>query len=578
LKSNIKQMKWWGWGDEGVEFSVEGRPDILPFVKKTAGVEEFQLSERVKLESIKLNEVNRNEAFIGQIQPQLTADQLSFTHLDRVQHAYGKSVRDLWRVRQGLIDAAPDCVIYPSSGEDVQVVVAAAQQHGVIIIPFGGGSNIAGCLEPKSTQGRMVVSLDMKGMQQLISLDKGSNVAVIQAGAMGPYLEEQLNKEDFTLGHFPDSFMFSSLGGWVATRSAGMMSDKYGKIEDMVIAIKMVTPKGEMKTISVPKASDGIDIKHLLIGSEGILGVITEVTVQVHHLPECQSYVGYLFPDFESGVAAMRECLRQDCMPVMTRLNDPGKTQLSFAFKKESKGIKKTLGKAIKWYLARVKKINFDQCCLMLNIFEGNKSDHARIRAKVKKIYCQHGAAYLGKDPGHSFSEAKFDFPYIRDYLLDRKLMGDVSETSTGWGNLLPLYYKTMDNMHAAMKKFHPNNFTGCHISHTYQTGASLYFTFCILENPDYGLQHYLTVKKSLEDSFMENGGTLSHHHAVGYEHLPWVEQDVGALGVGALKALKNEFDPNGIMNPGKLIPGGNVWQDWGLDVESSTPEDVVRS
>jgi alkyldihydroxyacetonephosphate synthase len=573
MTKQVKQMKWWGWGSDDVEFSVENRPKIVPFILDAAGLKNFEVSAPVALESIHLNPANLKPEFMQEVAQFLRVDQITSTHIERVVHAYGKSLRDLWRIRRGQVDSAPDCIIYPENSDQVKQVVLAAARHNIVLIPFGGGSNIAGCLESKDQLGRMVVSLDMKRMNKLVSIDAESNMAVIQAGVLGPHLEQQLQQRGFTLGHFPDSFEFSSLGGWVATRSAGMMSDRYGKIEDMVIAITMVSPCGEISTIKVPKASDGIDIKHMLIGSEGILGVITAVTMQVHRLPEKQTYVGYLFPDFDSGVAAMRECAARNFIPAMTRLSDPGKTQLSFAFKKQGSPLKQKISRAMTWYISKVKKFDLQESCIMLNIFEGDQQDHARLRKGVTKIYKKHGAVSLGKSPGESFSAAKFDFPYIRDYLLDRNIFGDVSETSTSWSNLLPLYNKVMESVNASMLKYGTLGFRGCHISHTYHTGASLYFTFAVVENQERGLQHYLAIKKSLEDAFMQHGGTLSHHHAVGYEHLPWVERDISAVGVGAVTALKNQFDPRGIMNPGKIIPGNDVWSDWGWQEKEGQPE-----
>ena len=209
----------------------------------------------------------------------MRADQICDSRRERVIHAYGKGFRDLFRMRRGMAEGAPDLVLYPESEHDVLMTLRAAARHDVVVIPFGGGSNIAGCLE-RSERRRMAVSLDMRRMRRVLEVDTESFTARIEAGAFGPDLEEQLNGYGLTLGHFPDSFLHSTLGGWIATRSAGMQSDKYGKIEDMVIALRMVTPVGVLATRTVPKSSNGIDVNHLCIGSEGTLGVITEATMQ----------------------------------------------------------------------------------------------------------------------------------------------------------------------------------------------------------------------------------------------------------------------------------------------------------
>ena len=256
------------------------------------------------------------------------------------------------------MDFAPDLIAYPASEADVVAIVKAAHEHNAVLIPFGGGTNIAGCIEPKDRDERFIVSLDMCRMHRVLAVDKKSLLARIEAGVYGPHMEEQLESAGVTLGHFPDSFVHSTLGGWVATRSAGMQSDKYGKIEDMVIALRMVTPSGTIVTRTVPNTSNGIDVRSLCVGSEGILGVITEVTMQVHHLPEYKMFEGWLFPDFESGIHAIHECIRHGTMPVITRLNDPGKTALSAAFKKVEPPLKQKIGTAMKWYLRNIKGID----------------------------------------------------------------------------------------------------------------------------------------------------------------------------------------------------------------------------
>lgn len=563
VSTKVEQMKWWGWGGENIEFDMASKPDLWPYIKNVLGIEQEIYTPPVKFEDIEMPEQRLNNKFLTTIKPLLNEEQVKTDKIERLIHAYGKSFRDLWRIRRGIIEAAADCVIYPQSEDDVCSIIKAASECDVIIIPFGGGSNIAGCLEARGRNGRMVVSLDMKRMNQVIEVDHESCTARIQAGVMGPDMENQLSSFGVTLGHFPDSFEYSSLGGWVATRSAGMQSDKYGKIEDMVISLRMVTPSGTIVTRTVPKSSNGIDVNHICIGSEGILGVITEATMQVHHIPECREFYGYLFPDFESGAEAIHECVEKECQPVITRFNDSEKTALSFAYKSKSSGFKSFMAKGVKAYLN--KKFDLDKACLMLTAFEGDKKTFNYIKKRVNAIYKKQGAFNLGTDPGKSFEKGKYDFPYLRDYVMDRNIIADVSETSTVWSNVLPLYYATYDALDKAIRNTGSKTFLGCHISHSYQTGTSLYFTFGALQEPGKGLQQYLYIKKAAEDAFMKNGATLSHHHAVGYEHMPWLEDDISTTGVKAVKALKLGLDPKGVMNPGKIIPTETPFQNWGL-------------
>ena len=569
MEADIRHMKWWGWGYEDVTFDDSTKPELWPYLKRELGVDEIRWEKPVAFEDVTLPEQKNNEAFLAAIQAGLGDGQIVDDKKSRLVHAAGKSFRDLWLMRHGQVQFAPDCVVYPDTEEDVALVVRAAHEHGVVLVPFGGGSNIAGCLVPSDRGGRMVVSLDMCRMHRVLEVDRYSLTARIQPGVYGQHLEDQLAEHGVTLGHFPDSFLHSTLGGWVATRSAGMQSDIYGKIEDMVISLRMVTPSGTIITRTVPKSSNGIDIKHLCIGSEGILGVITEVVVQVHHKPEKEDWYGWLFPDFKSGLDAIHECHRGDCMPTVTRLNDPKKTALSFAFKHPKTGIKDKIAKAFKWYIGNVKKIDFNQCCLMVVKYEGTPQAFNRIKNRVTAIYKKHRGVCLGAEPGRSFAKVKFDFPHLRDYVMDRSIMADVSETATTWDNLRTLHESGLADVEQAIKDTGVDAWVGCHLSHSYRTGASLYFTFGCLQREGREIEQYLYVKKAAEDAFMKNGGTLSHHHAVGTEHLPWVEEDLSPTGLKAVKALKAGLDPNDIKNPGKVIPSEKPLDDWGLSAEA---------
>ena len=569
MEADIRHMKWWGWGYEDVTFDDSNKPELWPYLKRELSVGDIRWDKPVDFEGVTLPEQKNNEAFLSAIQAKLGDDQIVDDKKTRLVHAAGKSFRDLWLLRHGQVQFAPDCVVFPNNEEDVAQIVSAAHEHGVVLVPFGGGSNIAGCLEPKDRDGRMVVSLDMCRMHRVLEVDTFSLTARIEPGVYGQHLEDQLAQHGVTLGHFPDSFLHSTLGGWVATRSAGMQSDIYGKIEDMVISLRMVTPSGTIVTRTVPKSSNGIDVRHLCIGSEGILGVITEVVIQVHHKPQKEDWYGWLFPDFKSGLDAIHECHRADCMPTVTRLNDPKKTALSFAFKHPKTGLKDKIAKAFKWYIGNVKKIDFNQCCLMVVKYEGTPQEFNRIKNKVTAIYKKHRGVCLGAEPGRSFAKVKFDFPHLRDYVMDRSIMADVSETATTWGNLRSMHENGLADVEQAIKDTGVDAWVGCHLSHSYRTGASLYFTFGCQQREGREIEQYLYIKKAAEDAFMKNGGTLSHHHAVGTEHLPWVEEDLSPTGLKAVKALKAGLDPNDIMNPGKIIPSEKPLDDWGLSAEA---------
>ncbi len=557
-----RHMKWWGWGNEDVQFDSKAHPGFWPYAKSVLEIETDDFDQpHWMLDAINVPEGRVDEHFLTKLRSFLAPTQICEDKKERVIHAYGKGFRDLFRLRRGLANAAPDLIVYPQSEREVCLTLRSAADRDVVVIPFGGGSNISGCLE-RMDAGRVTISLDMRRMRRVLEVDAHSCTARIESGIFGPDLEQQLSRQGLTLGHFPDSFLHSTLGGWIATRSAGMQSDKYGKIEDMVLAVRMVTTEGVLTTRTVPKSSNGIDANHICIGSEGTLGVITEATMRVHPRPELRVVSGYLFPDFESGIAAMHECMRQECMPAMARLNDPDKTALSFAFRPPASLISQAAGSLFKTYL-RAKGFMLPSACLMLTAVEGRQNEVVRRLSQAEAIYQRCGAVSMGEDAGKSFEATKFDFPHIRDFLLDRNVTTDVSETSTVWNNILPLYRGTMEVLRASILDSGVRPWTGCHISHTYQSGASVYFTFGFKQQSGYAMQQYLRVKRAAQQSFIDHGATLSHHHAVGTEHLPWLAADISPLGVQTVTAIKNALDPANIMNPGRLQPSSNPFDQW---------------
>jgi alkyldihydroxyacetonephosphate synthase len=557
-----RHMKWWGWGYEDAEFRASHHPDFWPYAKSVLDIETGDFTRRKwSLESIELPEARTDQPFLAKLRTCLASGQITDGSKERVIHAYGKGFRDLFRLRHDIAAGAPDLIVYPESERDVCLTLRAAAARDVVVIPFGGGSNIAGCLERMDTR-RMCVSLDMRRMRRVLTVDRRSFTAQIEAGVFGPDLEEQLCAHGMTLGHFPDSFLHSTLGGWIATRSAGMQSDKYGKIEDMVIAVRMVTPEGVLETREVPKSSNGIDVKHLCIGSEGTLGVITEATMRVHAVPELRQVRGYLFPEFAGGIEAMHECMSQECMPAMVRFNDPDKTALSLAFRPPASGFTKIASSLFKTYL-RAKGFAQPRACLMLVAFEGRPHGVSRRSRQAEVIYRKCSAVGLGAGAGKSFEATKYDFPHIRDFLLDRNITTDVSETATVWSKIATLYQETIAMLRIEISKGGVRPWAGCHISHTYPCGASLYFTFGFRQQPGNEMEQYLQVKRALQQSFIDHGATLSHHHAVGTEHLPWLAADISPVGVRAVSAIKQGLDPANIMNPGRLLPSSTPLEDW---------------
>jgi alkyldihydroxyacetonephosphate synthase len=484
------------------------------------------------------------------------AGAVSSAHDDRLLHAYGKSYRDLVRLRAGLVEPAPDAVVYPASEEAVLAVLRLAARRGFSVVPFGGGSSVTGGVEALGD--RPVVCLDLARLDRVLALDELSATATIQAGIRGPALEAALGVRGYTLGHFPQSWEFSSLGGWIATRSAGQQSTGYGKIESMVLSLTVAAPAGVVCTRLAPAAATGPCLREMLVGSEGILGVITQATMRVRPLPEQRAYRGVVYHSFTAGLAAVREIAQSGLQPVTVRLSDPAETQASLAMQRRKGGLSGRVQALGKEALARM---GYDlrggppgSCdtgpCLLILGCEGRAADVGRTGAACTAICRRHGGLDLGSSVGAQWYAERFALPYLRDLLLDRGVMTDTLETATVWSKVASLHQQVTAALRQAGAPF-----VMCHVSHLYRNGASLYFTFLARQEPGREIAQWQALKRAATNAIMTGGGALSHHHGIGYEHAAWMGQEHGDLGLESLRAMKAVLDPEGVMNPGKVLP-----------------------
>ena len=555
--ADVKHMKWWGWGVEGVSFHHENKPAFRPFVLNAIDLDvNTRPTSPMSLDDLPIPAPMISDQLLTELTDAVGAENAVQDDLDRIVHTYGKSARDLLRIRAGDLPRVPDVVVYPGDEAEVQLIVDRAVAEDAVLIPYGGGSNISGSLHAPEDETRPVISVDLGRLSQVIDIDEDSGLARIQAGAQGPDLEEQLGARGWTLGHFPDSFTHSTLGGWVATRSSGMQSDKYGDISDIARGMRVVMPGKVLEIRPLPHTSTGPSVREMVLGSEGRLGVITEVTVQVHRIPEVRLILGYLFPSWEASLAAMHEISTSDAHPSITRVSDARETAFSFATRKKATriSISSLISKGLMKVLQR-RGWKLDEICLSFIGYEGGKAHVSRQKGIVKDIVGRHGGIVVGKGPGELYDQKKFDTPYIRDFLLDRGAIGDVSETAAPWSKLLPLY----TNVLAAAEKVYAHlgvaGWIMCHLSHSYHSGACLYFTFAFKHDGVDPLGQYEPLKNAIQQAFVDSGGTLSHHHAVGTEHAAWLEQDISAPGVHMIDGLFTAMDPGRNFNPGKIIP-----------------------
>jgi alkyldihydroxyacetonephosphate synthase len=549
-------MKWWGWGAEEVAFSHEGKPGLAPFIERVLGLDVRRPGIRaVVFDELEIPEAALPGGLTARLEHAVGAGNVSTDGRDRVVHGRGKSLTDLIRVRRGDLGRLPDAVVRPAAEEEVAAVLEVALDEDAVVIPFGGGSSISGSLEAEPGETRPVISIDMSRMNRVLEIDATSQLARVQAGVFGPDLERQLAARGWTCGHFPDSFTYSTLGGWIATRSSGMQSDRYGDIAEITRGLRMVTPAGILTVRPVPSASTGPSVREMVLGSEGRLGVITEATIHVRRVPPERKIIGYLFPTWAAGLAAMRDVAASEASPSVTRVSDVYETAFSFAMRESPTPLDRVKSGALQAFLRR-KGWDLDAMCLSLIGYEGSAAHVALQRKLTERILKRHGALGIGASPGRLYDQKKFDTPYIRDFLLDRGAPADVSETSAPWGRLRAVYDDVMAAGRGAFSELGVPGYVMCHLSHSYHAGACLYFTFALNPPRDHdALEDYGVVKRAIQQAFVDSGATLSHHHAVGTEHAQWLEEDISTPGVVMLRALFEGADPGANLNPGKIVP-----------------------
>jgi alkyldihydroxyacetonephosphate synthase len=352
-----------------------------------------------------------------------------------------------------------------------------------------------------------------------------------------------------TLGHLPQSWEYATIGGFAATRSAGQASTGYGRMDKLVLGLRLAAPAGDIEIRPHPGTAAGPALRELIVGSEGALGVITEVTAAVRPLPEVRQYEGWSFKSFEAGVDAFRELEQAHAAGDVSRLSDEPETQMSLASAGQSGGMAAKLAR--RWLKLR----GHESGCIAILGFEG-EADEAMDRAnRARMLLRSAGGLRLGKRPGAAWEKQRYRAPYLRDELLDRGVMVETLETATTWSNLLDLHRAVGDALRSTLTERGTPPLVMCHVSHLYPAGASLYFTFIASQQRGEEMEQWRAAKSAASDAIIAAGGTITHHHAIGIDHTPWMRAEVGDLGIELLRAAKERLDPRGIMNPGKLIP-----------------------
>ncbi len=526
-------MKWDAWGDPKQAKPLSA--GIRTLLEQALGVGGSPLPE-LKREQVRLRPTGLSAADRAALADVVGTENCGVDDEARLLRAGGKSTLDLLRRRDPGVQDAPDAVLMPGSEEDIAAILRACGQRSIAVVPFGGGTSVVGGLDPLRGQFKAVISLDLRRLDELHSLDEVSGEAVLGAGLTGPEAERLLGERGFSLGHFPQSFQFATIGGFAATRSSGQDSAGYGRFNDMVRGLRAVTPAGVLDLGRAPESAAGPDLRQLLIGSEGVFGVITRVRVKVHPTPPATRYEAWSFPDFATGAEALRAVAQTGTGPTVLRLSDEAETGVNLA-------TTDSIGEG-----------SITGGCLAITVFEGTE-DHVESRhAETRRLMEAKGATSLGEGPAKAWEHGRFNAPYLRDSLLSAGALCETLETATSWSNIPALKAAVTEALTTALAETGTPALVLCHISHVYPTGASLYFTVVAGQrgNP---IEQWRTAKAAASDAMVRAGATITHHHAVGADHRPWMRDEVGELGVQVLRAVKAALDPAGILNPGKLIP-----------------------
>lgn len=523
-------MRWNGWGDpaEAKELPLAVRA-LLPVLLGRVSRPE----PAAELAAVELPPSALAPADLAELAAAVGASHVALDDEARVRHAGGRSTPDLLR-RRASRQQAPDGVVSPADHGEVVAVLQLAHDRDLAVVPFGGGTSVVGGLDPERGSHRAVIGLDLLRLSGLLDLDAVSGEAAFGAGTTGPEAERLLAEHGFELGHFPQSFRYATLGGFAAARSSGQNSAGNGRFDAMVTGLRVATPTGELELGRAPGSAAGPDLVRLFLGSEGAFGVITEVRVRVHPVPAARGCEGWSFPDFATGAEALRRVARSGTGPTVIRLSDEAETGVALA---QVGRIGKALAKGAS----------------AVTVFEGEPDDVAARQARTAAVLREAGGTSLGPAPAEDWLHGRFSAPYLRDALLDHGVFCETLETATTWSNLERLKRDVTAAITDGFAAHRAKSLVLCHVSHLYPTGAALYFTI-IAGVKGEQLEVWQRVKAGVNDAIMTGGGTISHHHGVGRDHAPWLEREIGPVGVRILRAVKAELDPAGIMNPGALI------------------------
>jgi len=528
--------RWNGWGDDKVHYLVDDLAQAYLASELGTGATVHDVDFKSVAASI----------------PKSSLPDYSWLEQDpavRIRHSRGQSLPDWIALRSGRINLFTDGVAFPSSPEEIREILSRAAEDGFVVVPYGGGTSVVGHINPVST-GKPSLTLSMVKANRLNDLDRESLLARFEAGATGPTLEAELRKHGCVLGHYPQSFEYSTLGGWIASRSSGQQSYYYGRIEDLFAGGHIETPSGPLEIQPLPASSAGPDLRQLILGSEGRLGVIFDAAVRIRPIPESESFRGAFFHDWQSGVDCVRTLVQNNHRLSMLRLSDPLETVITL----------KLAGRPelLKWAGRGLRALGYGgESCLLLFGVTGSKKEASRIRRSTSSMIRIFRGLNAGTIVGKSWQRSRFKAPYLRNTLWELGYAIDTLETAVPWAKVLRVKEKIIAGIQEAAKTKDFPVLVFAHLSHVYTDGASIYVTlvFPRSSDPDENLERWASMKNAASQTIVRHHGTISHQHGVGLDHLAYMRAEKDKLGLQLLQDLQRQTDPMGVMNPGKLLP-----------------------
>ncbi len=566
----VNKTNWghkWGFKDSGFvvnkdksvsftgsRYPICGKtlPNFIPFIEEVLGIDFKQEPKIKEINNKHVTPHNLNKPFVDELKSTFESDRYTFEDNERILHSHGQhSTDEVYKVLYNKLEKFIDVVFYIENKKETKQLVSLAKKHDVCLIPYGGGTNVTNALRPPIEENRMIVSIDTRRMNKIESIDKKNLMVVVQAGITGKDLERALNKEGFTTGHEPDSYEFSTVGGWISTNAAGMKKHRYGNIEDIVQNITMVTPNGTINQIKpLTRSSIGIKTQNLLFGSEGNLGIITNATLKIHKLPKESSFESIIFKDWKTGVSFMQELYHTNMVPASARLMDNLQIRLGNSLKEEKTGLSGLIDKIKKFIVFNIQGINPKKFSAAVFKIEGSKTELKNQRKNLIALAKDHNGIVAGGSTGESGYNVTMVIAYIRELVVTQNVLGETMETAVPWSNIHQVKEEASNLIEKLHKEYNlPGKPFFCsRISKIYHTGVCMYNTIAMsfegIENPE---DVFTKIEHKMRENFIENGGSISHHHGVGKLRKDFMSDTLSSGSIDLVRDIKKSQDPTNV-------------------------------